>query len=87
MMDLTETKAGLGDDLAPQSVDHWVRIGFAAVIAATGIFVIMFQCLQTGRPGWTGIIIVFGGVGIAFTRTVIALSKALLPFKTPRNGQ
>ena len=80
-MNFQETKAHLATELAPQSIEHRVRFAFAGAIVAVGLFVTVVQCLNH-ELGWIGPTLAVIGAGVAFTKTVLSLVKALLPFKS-----
>ena len=84
-MSLGNTKTAFAAEVSPQSAEHWVRLVFSAVITAVGVFVVIIECLHHSIS-WVGPVMVFGGVGVAFTKTVVSLAKAILPFKSSRNG-
>ena len=80
-MNLAQTKAHLAAELVPKSAEHWTRLAFAAVVTGAGVFVVVVQVLA-GTLGWIGPILILAGTGIMFTKTMISLAKALLPFKS-----
>ena len=82
-MNFEETAVFVAKDLMPKSSAHWLRASFAIVIASVGLAdIILSRFVREGPWEWMPLLMVFGGVGILFTSTVIAVAKALLPWKT-----
>ena len=82
-MNFDETVNMLAVDLNPKSSGHWLRVGFAIAIASVGLAdIILSRFVREGPWEWMPLLMVFGGVGILFTSTVISVAKALLPWKT-----
>lgn len=76
-------------DLTPKSGSHWARVVFSIAICFVGLIDIVVSRWVRDPPGeweWMPLLMVFGGTGILFTGSVIAIAKALLPWKS-RNGR
>ena len=73
-------------DLAPKSGEHWLRMiaGCVAILLGTCDIVIS-RFVREGPWEKEPIALIVIGLGIIFTKTVIELAKALLPWKS-RNG-
>lgn len=87
-MTIEETKAIAAQDLKPRSSQHWLRIAFAVALVSVGLADIVKARLlsEPALPWeWMPLLIVMIGIGVMFTGTIIALAKALLPWKS-RNG-
>jgi hypothetical protein len=91
-MTISEKAADVGQsikaDLAPQNAAHWARFVFAGSISLVGLVDIAMTRWVQNPPGgweWQTLLMVFGGAGIVFTKSIAALAKAFLPWKS-RNG-
>lgn len=84
MMNFDETKTMLAVDLVPQSAAHWLRVIVAVLAVGLGTTDIVISRFVHDPPGaWEKepIFLIILGIGILFTKTVIELAKALLPWK------
>jgi len=87
-MNFDKTAAYVAADLKPKSGADWVRVVFATSICFVGLTDIVVTRIVREPPGpweWMPLLLIFGGAGLLFTGSVIAIAKALLPWKS-RNG-
>lgn len=69
---------------SPRSGDHLVRIVLGALVSGIGAMDVFVHVLTQRSWDLYGVIValamVFGGLGIIFTKTVIEIAKSVLPW-------
>ena len=81
-MNLDKTKANIAEDLSFKSNTHCLRIAAAGIAVFLGVAdIVLSRFFHEGPWEVEPLFLIVLGMGILFTKTIIELLKALLPWK------